>query len=157
MGTPYERDEYGYGLAFSVSAQLYDWAFDNFSVAPALDVDKPLQEVAVKYSDKVDTMLLYPEEPFATLLPNEADETALQKTFILPESVAAPIHEGDVIGAVRLSLAGEELGTVGWSATARSSAASYYTTSNCSSALSAGCTFAPSLCCWRCWSSSTPF
>lgn len=112
MGTPYEKDEEGYGLAFSVSAQLYDWAFDNFSVAPALDVDKPLQEVAVKYSDKVDTMLLYPEEPFATLLPNEADETALQKTFILPESVAAPIHEGDVIGAVRLSLAGEELGTV---------------------------------------------
>lgn len=112
MGTPYETDEYGYGLSFSVSAQLYDWAFDNFSVAPALDTGKPLQEVAVKYSDKADSLLLYPEESFATLLPNEADETTLQKTYILPESVAAPIHEGDVIGAVKLSLAGEELGTV---------------------------------------------
>ncbi|MBQ8612225.1 MAG: D-alanyl-D-alanine carboxypeptidase [Oscillospiraceae bacterium] len=112
MGTPYELDEYGYGLSFSVSSALYDWAFANFSVSPALDVDKPLQEVPVKYSDVTDTVLLYPEESFATLLPNEADESVLQKTYLLPESVAAPIKKGDVIGAVKLSLAGEELGTV---------------------------------------------
>ncbi len=112
MGTPYEKDEYGYGLAFSVSSQLYDWAFDNFSVSPALDTTQPLQEVSVKYGASADTVLLYPEESFTTLLPDEADETVLQKTYLLPDSVAAPIHEGDVIGAVRLSLAGEELGTV---------------------------------------------
>ena len=112
MGTPFEEDEYGYGLAFSVSSQLYDWAFDNFSVTPALDVDAPLQELPVKFADSTDTVLLYPEESFTTLLPNEADETVLQKTYLLPESVAAPIKKGDVIGAVKLSLAGEELGTV---------------------------------------------
>ncbi len=112
MGTPYEKDENGYGLAFSVTSDLYDWAFDNFSVAPALDTGKPLQEVKVKYADGADTVLLYPEESFTTLLPNEADETVLQLEYILPESVAAPIKQGDVIGAVRLSLAGEELGTV---------------------------------------------
>lgn len=113
MGTPYEKDEHGWGLAFSVSAQLYDWAFDNFSVAPALDVNTPIREVSVKYADASDTVLLYPEEPFATLLPNEADESVLQLDFLLPDSVAAPIHVGDVIGAVKISLAGEELGTVG--------------------------------------------
>lgn len=112
MGAPYEKDEYGYGMAFSVSSQLYDWAFENFSVSPALDVSVPLQEVEVKYADSTDTVLLYPEESFTTLLPNEADETVLQKTYLLPESVAAPIKKGDVIGAVKLSLAGEELGTV---------------------------------------------
>ncbi len=112
MGTPYEKDEYGYGLAFSVTSQLYDWAFENFSVSPSLDVEAPLQEVAVKYADSTDTVLLYPEESFTTLLPNEADESVLQKTYLLPESVAAPIKKGDVIGAVKLSLAGEELGTV---------------------------------------------
>lgn len=112
MGTPYEKDEMGYGLAFSVTSQLYDWVFENFSVAPALDTGSPLQEVAVKYSDSNDTVLVYPEESFTTLLPDEADESVLQKTYILPESVAAPIHEGDVIGAVKLSLAGEDLGTV---------------------------------------------
>ncbi len=112
MGTPYEKDENGYGLAFSVTSQLYDWAFDNFSVAPALDLSRPLQEVPVKYSSTNDTVLLYPEEPFTTLLPNEADESVLQLEYILPEAVAAPIEKGDVIGAVRLSLAGEELGTV---------------------------------------------
>ena len=119
------------------------------------DADPAALTAAVEALEGVELLWRY-----GSLFPGaavEADETALQKTFILPESVAAPIHEGDVIGAVRLSLAGEELGTVGWSATARSSAATCYTTSNCSSALSAGCTFAPSLCCWRCWSSSTPF
>ena len=100
MGTPFEEDEYGYGLAFSVSSQLYDWAFDNFSVTPALDVDAPLQELPVKFADSTDTVLLYPEESFTTLLPNEADETVLQKTYLLPDSVAAPIKKGDVIGAV---------------------------------------------------------
>jgi D-alanyl-D-alanine carboxypeptidase (penicillin-binding protein 5/6) len=112
MGAPYEKDENGYGMAFSVSSQLYDWAFSNFSVTPALDVTVPLQEVKVKYADSTDTVLLYPEESFTTLLPNEADESVLQKTYLLPESVAAPIEKGDVIGAVKLSLAGEELGTV---------------------------------------------
>ena len=112
MGAPYEKDEHGYGMAFSVSSQLYDWAFENFSVSPALDVSVPLQEVEVKYADSTDTVLLYPEESFTTLLPNEADETVLQKTYLLPDSVAAPIKKGDVIGAVKLSLAGEELGTV---------------------------------------------
>ena len=112
MGTPYEKDENGYGLAFSVSSQLYDWAFDNFRVSTAMDTEKPLQELSVKYGEGADSVLLYPEEPFSTLMPTEADESVLQKTFLLPDSVAAPVKEGDVLGAVKLSLAGEELGTV---------------------------------------------
>ncbi len=112
MGTPYEKDEMGYGLAFSVTSQLYDWAFDNFEVRSTLDTQAPLQEVKVKFGEGADTVLLYPEDSFTTLLPSEADESVLQKEYILPESVTAPIEEGDVIGAVRLSLAGEQLGTV---------------------------------------------
>ncbi|MEG1931581.1 MAG: hypothetical protein RR075_00555, partial [Pygmaiobacter sp.] len=112
MGTPYETDADGYGLAFPVSKQLYDWAFGNFSVRPALDTTKDITEIKVKYSSETDTLMLRPASDLMTLLPNESDETTVNKTFKLPESVSAPIAAGDVVGTVTLSLAGEEIGTV---------------------------------------------
>jgi D-alanyl-D-alanine carboxypeptidase len=98
--------------AFEVTAQLYDWAFYNFSVKPSLDITQPVAEVNVRYSSEADTVLLYPEEDFLTILPNESDETTLRRVYNLPESVPAPIQEGDRIGTVTLYLAGQEIGTV---------------------------------------------
>lgn len=112
MGTPYEKDSEGYGLAFPDSYNLYNWAFDNFSVRPALDTGTDIAEVKVKYSSDTDTLMLRPASDLMTLLPNESDETTINQTFDLPESVAAPIKQGDVVGKVTLSLAGEEIGTV---------------------------------------------
>ena len=112
MGTPYEKDADGYGLAFGVSKQLYDWAFNNFSVRPALDTTKDITEIPVKYSSETDTLMLRPADDLMTLLPKESDETTVGKTFNLPESVSAPVKKGDVVGTVTLSLAGEEVGTV---------------------------------------------
>ncbi len=98
--------------AFYVTADLYDWAFQNFSVKLALDTSQPTVEVPVKYSTDVDMVLLYPAEDFLTVLPNESDETTLQRVYNLPESAPAPIKEGDVIGTVTLYLAEQEIGTV---------------------------------------------
>lgn len=112
MGTPYEKDELGYGLAFKDSYDLYNWAFGNFSVRPALDTTVDIAEIKVKYAADTDTLMLRPASDLMTLLPNESDETTVNKTFELPESVAAPVKKGDVVGTVTLSLAGEEIGTV---------------------------------------------
>ncbi|MBC5582433.1 D-alanyl-D-alanine carboxypeptidase [Anaerofilum sp. BX8] len=112
MGTPYERDQYGYGLAFSVTAQIYDWVFDSLSVRPALDTMQDITEIKVKYCSEQDTLKLRPASDLMTLLPIESDETTINKEFHLPETVTAPIEAGDVVGSVTLSLAGEEIGTV---------------------------------------------
>ena len=56
--------------------------------------------------------MLRPADDLMTLLPNESDETTVNKTFDLPEAVSAPIAQGDVVGTVTLSLAGETIGTV---------------------------------------------
>ncbi|MDD3429987.1 MAG: D-alanyl-D-alanine carboxypeptidase [Oscillospiraceae bacterium] len=112
MGTPYEKDENGYGLAFGVSAQLYDWAFDNFNVSPALDVEKPCAELKIKYSTEADTVMVYPKESFMTLLPSDSDETVLQKTYNVPEYVTAPVKKGDTMGYITLTLSGETIGYV---------------------------------------------
>ena len=112
MGTPYEKDEYGYGMAFSVTAQIYDWVFDSLSVRPALDTTQDITEIKVKYCSEQDTLKLRPASDLMTLLPIESDETTINKEFHLPEAVTAPIEAGDVVGSVTLSLAGEEIGTV---------------------------------------------
>lgn len=112
MGTPYETDEMGYGLAFRDSYNLYNWAYENFSVRPALDTGVDITEVKVKYSSQTDTLMLRPADDLMTLLPNESDETTVNKTFDLPEAVSAPIAQGDVVGTVTLSLAGETIGMV---------------------------------------------
>ncbi|MDD2992048.1 MAG: D-alanyl-D-alanine carboxypeptidase [Pygmaiobacter sp.] len=112
MGTPYEKDANGYGLAFSVTAQIYDWAFSSLAVRPALDTTQDITEIKVKYCSQQDTLKLRPASDLVTLLPVESDETTVNKQFNLPEEVAAPIQAGDVVGSVTLSLAGEEIGTV---------------------------------------------
>ncbi|MDO5602919.1 MAG: D-alanyl-D-alanine carboxypeptidase family protein [Oscillospiraceae bacterium] len=112
LGSPWEPAEDGYSVAFHVTANLYDWIFSSFQVAPALDTEKPLQEVDVKYCSEKDTLAVYPASDFMTLLPTESDDSVVQKTYRLPETVAAPIRAGDVIGTVTLTMAGEELGTV---------------------------------------------
>ena len=47
-----------------------------------------------------------------TILPSSSDNTVTQKFFHLPEAVAAPIKQGDVIGTVEICLAGETIGVV---------------------------------------------
>ena len=47
-----------------------------------------------------------------TILLAGSDSSVTQKIYNLPESVAAPVHQGDVVGSVTLVLAGESIGTV---------------------------------------------
>ena len=110
MGAYGETEEYG--NAFTDTGNLYDWAFDNFSVSPVMDIERPIQQVGLAYSSEKDTLKVYPQSDFLTLLPNESDDTVVLKTYDLPEVVAAPVKAGDVIGSVTLTMAGEELGTV---------------------------------------------
>ncbi len=94
------------------TGELMDWIYDTFSVHAAFDISEPLTEIPVKYSTQTDSIILYPADGLMTLLPIEGDGSESVKIFDLPESVAAPIKAGDVIGTVTLQLSGQELGTV---------------------------------------------
>jgi D-alanyl-D-alanine carboxypeptidase (penicillin-binding protein 5/6) len=56
--------------------------------------------------------MLYPADSMMTILPSSSDGSATQKFFNLPDYVAAPVQQGDVVGTVELRLAGESIGTV---------------------------------------------
>lgn len=94
------------------TAQLMDWAFDTFSVSSALDTTQPISELPVRYSTEADTVMLYPVDDMKTLLPADGGASLTEQTFNLPDSLAAPISQGDVVGSVTVSIQGEEVGTV---------------------------------------------
>ena len=115
MGVADTVDTYGYANrrpALYETTQLMDWVYSSFSVQAALDPDQALAEIPVKYSSETDTLLLYPDDQMMTILPSSSDSTVTQKFFHLPESVAAPIKQGDIVGTVELRLAGETIGVV---------------------------------------------
>ena len=119
MHTPLSADQYAvqYGYrkqhpALYETCLLMDWVYENFKMDNALDTGAFVTEIPVKYSTDTDTLKLYPADGLRTILPNESDQSILQKTYNLPESVAAPVKQGDVIGTVTLYLSGEAIGTV---------------------------------------------
>lgn len=94
------------------TAKLMDWAFDTFTVSAALDTAQPISELPVRYATEADTVMLYPVDDMLTLLPADGGASLTQQTFHLPDSLAAPITQGDVVGTVTVSIQGEEVGTV---------------------------------------------
>lgn len=91
---------------------LMDWVYESFAIQPALKADEAITEIKVKYSTDGDTLMLWPKEDLYSILPLGTDETITHKTFNLPESIAAPIKAGDVVGTVSVSLAGDVIGVV---------------------------------------------
>ena len=89
-----------------------DWAFDTFGVGAALDTTQPISELPVRYATEADSVMLYPVDDMMTLLPREGGAAVTEQTFNLPDILAAPITQGDVVGTVTISIEGEEVGTV---------------------------------------------
>ena len=115
MQSPDTCDDYGYSNrrpALYETTKLIDWVFESFSIQAALDTDQALAEIPVKYSSDTDTLQLYPADSMMTLLPSTGDGSVTQKYFHLPDSVSAPVQQGDVVGTVELKLAGETIGVV---------------------------------------------
>lgn len=98
--------------ALKDTADLMDWVFETFSIAPALDTTQPSAERPIRYSTQADTVMIYPADDMQTLLPRDGGASLVDLSYNLPEYLTAPIRQGDVVGTVTLSIQGEKLGTV---------------------------------------------
>ena len=92
------------------SGALYQWAYNNFSMRPALDTTKPITEVTVRYSTTQDNVKLLPTSNLATVLPL-GGESSYELEFDVPEFLPAPVEKGQVVGSVTLHLRGQVIGT----------------------------------------------
>lgn len=118
-------DEITDNQSFVDAKQLYDWAFKNWAVRSVLKTSTPQGEVKVELAKDKDSIPVYPAEEVDYLMKQDIDMSALQRIIDLPESVDAPITEGQVLGTMELKLAdvtiakvdlvaGESLERSGW-------------------------------------------
>ncbi len=98
---------------FLESANLYRWAFNDFSFKEVANSSEPVCEMPVELSFETDFVPLYFKEPFVTVLPNEAnDSTIVIKPKLNSESTEAPIKKGQVLGVAEVIYAEEVIGKV---------------------------------------------
>lgn len=110
MGCPVKK---GKLYEFDESANLYRWAFNNFSYKEVAKSDEPICEMPVELSYETDFIPLYFEKSFVTILPNGADDSTIIVKPNLKSKVAdAPIKKGDILGTADVIYAEKVIGTV---------------------------------------------
>ena len=93
---------------FAAGRKLLDYGFANFAVASPKPPEEELRPIPVLHgtSDFVEAVFAAPE----TYLLPKGQESLVEQTVILPESLEAPVEAGDVIGRVKVTLNGGEIG-----------------------------------------------
>ncbi len=94
------------------SKALYEWAFDNLELKTVVDEKKPVCEIPIELAWDQDTVQLVPQGSFSTILPKDVENSSIDITTNIPDSLTAPVIEGNVIGSAVVSYANQELCTV---------------------------------------------
>ena len=90
---------------------LSEYGFDNYSYLPIMSPLYPVDQVKINNSAGAEAVAVAPEDEIKVLLPNDYDPDKMVTDIQLnSESVDAPVREGDVLGSVTVSYAGEILG-----------------------------------------------
>ncbi len=106
-------NEVGKRHEFIESAELYRWAFKDFSFKEIATSDQPVCEMPIELSLETDFVPLFFKEPFVSVLPNAADDsTIVIKPHLNSESIEAPIKKGEVLGYAEVMYAEKLIGKV---------------------------------------------
>ena len=93
---------------FAAGRKLLDYGFANFAVATPKPPEEELHPIPVIHgtADFAEAVFAVPE----TYLLPKGQEGLIEQTVILPESLEAPVEKGAVIGRVKVTLNGGEIG-----------------------------------------------
>ena len=91
---------------------LYNWAFDNLELKTVINEQTPVCEIPIELAWNQDKLLLIPQGSFSSILPKDVESSSIDIVTSIPESITAPVTEGDVIGTATISYANQELTTV---------------------------------------------
>ena len=113
-----EKDGHTYGLVilhsdtnsiYTECGQLFDWAFESFADRSLVDPQTVITTVALTKCRTEPAVELYAAAPVSGY--GHADDIVTY-SFDLPESVAATVKSGSVVGSATVYLDGYEVGTV---------------------------------------------
>ena len=84
---------------------LYSWAFSSLSYKTLVSSTAAVKQVQLKYAWNKDSLLLVPEQDFATMVPTAIDPASVLVTpnDDVPQTVNAPVKKGDVLGTATVS------------------------------------------------------
>ncbi|MBO5359527.1 MAG: D-alanyl-D-alanine carboxypeptidase [Clostridia bacterium] len=111
----YDKDGYDENFAFMDCKAMLNWIFDNIRLKVVAEPTKIVTVVKVKRARKVDHLRLVPAENCVALVPDNVDSSSVSIEPIpetLPESVAAPIKKGEVMGKAIVKYANSEIARV---------------------------------------------
>ena len=94
---------------FAECDDLFDWAFASFADRPLVDTQTVLTTVDLTKCRTEPTVALYAAAPVSGY--GHADDIVTY-SFDLPESIAATVKSGSVVGTATVYLDGDEAGTV---------------------------------------------
>lgn len=112
-GVEIKRDKF-FVSGYEDALTLLDWAYKNFGYFTIVDTSTMVCDVPVKLSNKVDHVVLLPEEKLVSFLPLDTDiDTAVTKEITLKQdTLKAPVSQGQVVGEMTVLIDGDKVGTV---------------------------------------------
>lgn len=91
----YENDVYGTMID---AKELFRWALTTLELSPVATKETPICEQKVNLAWGKDSVQLVPEENINAIVPKDFEESDITIKKKIPESIDAPVNEGDVIG-----------------------------------------------------------
>ncbi len=97
---------------FVETTRLFKWGFDNFKRKSVLDISAPVAEVKLELAWTRDHMVVKPTAELNCIVPNDFDSEKIVLKTELPDSLDAPIEQGQVVGKLHVFYDERELGAV---------------------------------------------
>lgn len=115
LGAPYksESGQKTYST-YRDTINLYEWAFNQFALRTILKKGETTSgvEVKVRLSTAHDYVIAVPEKTTEEVIPKQLSLSDIKKVSRVPESIDAPIKQGQILGSIDLMIGDEVLTTV---------------------------------------------
>ncbi|MBR1778902.1 MAG: D-alanyl-D-alanine carboxypeptidase [Clostridia bacterium] len=99
-------------LAMLDSKALYQWAFNNLSLKPIIDKNKPIGEVKLNFAWGKDSLQLLPAGDYSAMLPKAVLPASIDIKLNVPQEVTAPVKVGQKVGTADLFYANSKVATI---------------------------------------------
>ncbi len=111
VGCPPQDNSLENRYEFLDTAELFRWAFNNFTYRSVLGDSETIDSIPVNYSWDYDSVNIRPEKEVFALIPAEADESTIKvEVDYKVKKVDAPVKKGTVVGTVNVYYADEKIG-----------------------------------------------
>ena len=92
--------------------RLFEWAYANFSMTDLVDRGEAVETVDVVDAENDEQLEIGAATALEGLLPNDVAPEDIEVTYDLPETIEAPVAQGEKLGTVTYSYNGQTYGTV---------------------------------------------